>query len=121
MNPFPKSLIAALAFGALSIATLGQCQLAKLTASDAAFDDRFGDSVAATSRLSLVGALFDDAANQNSGSAWIFEQSSARVWAGTHIIPPEFAGLFGRAAAIGEGLAVFGSDARAYLFQESGD
>ena len=47
-------------------------QQAKLTASDAAADDFFGDSVAVSGDTAVVGAPWDDDAGLNSGSAYVF-------------------------------------------------
>jgi hypothetical protein len=48
-------------------------ETAKLTASDGAGNDRFGQSVAASGDTAVVGAYFDDhAANANQGSAYVF-------------------------------------------------
>ena len=48
-------------------------QQVKLTASDAAADDRFGRSVALSGDTALVGADLDDDAGDNSGSAYVYE------------------------------------------------
>ncbi len=45
---------------------------AKLTASDAAADDRFGTSVALSGDTALVGAYLDDDAGSSSGSAYVY-------------------------------------------------
>ncbi|MDB9961530.1 HYR domain-containing protein [Oceanihabitans sp.] len=50
---------------------------AKLTASDAAADDRFGLSVAILGDTAIVGAISNDDAGSNSGSAYFFEQATA--------------------------------------------
>ncbi len=50
----------------------------KLTASDAATDDQFGESVAVSGTTAVVGAFFDDDAGGNSGSAYVFDCSSFR-------------------------------------------
>jgi len=55
-------------------ATYGQ--VAKLTASDAAVDDYFGYSVAIDGATIVVGAIWDDDAGSNSGSAYVFEDES---------------------------------------------
>jgi len=47
-------------------------QLHKLTASDAASEDRFGWSVAISDNYAIVGAYFDDDNGSQSGSAYIF-------------------------------------------------
>jgi hypothetical protein len=48
-------------------------ETARLTASDGAPGDRFGNSVAISGERLLVGAIFDDDNGQNSGSAYVFE------------------------------------------------
>ncbi len=53
-------------------ATTGS-QLAKLTASDAAASDRFGQSVAISGNTAIVGALYNDDGGPESGSAYLFE------------------------------------------------
>ena len=53
---------------------------AKLTASDAAFEDRFGYSVSIDGAYAIVGAYTNDAAADQSGSAYIFKRSGT-TWA----------------------------------------
>ncbi len=55
-------------------------QQAKLTASDAGLDNRFGISVAIDGEYALVGAFFDDDFGTRSGSAYIFKRSGS-TWA----------------------------------------
>jgi hypothetical protein len=50
----------------------------KLTASDGAFDDRFGRRVAITGETIVIGAQHDDDAGSSSGSAYVFERSADR-------------------------------------------
>lgn len=50
-------------------------QMAKITASDAAADDRFGYSVAIDGNMVVVGAYGDDDRGSMSGSAYVFRQS----------------------------------------------
>ena len=52
---------------------------AKLTASDASASDRFGGSVSIDGDTIIVGALNDDDAGANSGSAYVFTRS-ASIW-----------------------------------------
>jgi len=47
-------------------------QQQKLTASDAAADDLFGRSVSVSGETAVVGAVLDDVAGSNSGSAYVF-------------------------------------------------
>ena len=49
-------------------------EVAKLTASDGAADDRFGWSVAISGDYAIVGAYLDDDKGSNSGSAYVFER-----------------------------------------------
>ena len=57
-------------------------QVAKLTAADAAADDRFGRSVAISGDTVIVGAIHDDDAGDDSGSAYLFarDQGGAGAW-----------------------------------------
>jgi hypothetical protein len=57
-------------------------QVAKLTASDAAADDRFGISVAISVDTVVAGAYLDDDGGTDSGSAYVFERNTggADVW-----------------------------------------
>ena len=48
----------------------------KLTASDAAVGDRFGYSVALSGNTAIVGAILDDDAGSQSGSAYLFDTAS---------------------------------------------
>ncbi len=66
----------------------------KLVASDAAPDDRFGSSVAASGDTAVVGAYRDDDAGTNSGSAYVFVRSGT-MWS-------EQAKLLGSDAALGD-------------------
>ena len=50
---------------------------AKLTASDAAFDDVFGESVTVSGDTAVVGAPGDDDAGTNSGSAYVFTRGGS--------------------------------------------
>ncbi|MFQ5983431.1 MAG: hypothetical protein ACE5KS_08670, partial [Woeseiaceae bacterium] len=50
-------------------------QQAKLIASDGAFADQFGRSVALAGDTAVIGAIFDDDAGTNSGSAYVFTRS----------------------------------------------
>ena len=48
----------------------------KLTASDGAFGDRFGESVAVDADTAIIGAIVDDDNGSNSGSAYVFAPAS---------------------------------------------
>jgi len=56
-----------------------RAQLAKLTAADAAANDHFGNSVALSGDTAVVGAVWDDDAGTDSGSAYVFVRSG-EVW-----------------------------------------
>ncbi|MCX7427752.1 MAG: Ig-like domain-containing protein [Planctomycetia bacterium] len=56
---------------------LGWLQVAKLTADDAASNDRFGWSVSISGSRAIVGAVYDDDLGSSSGSAYIFENIGA--------------------------------------------
>ena len=57
--------------------SLSMVQIEKLTASDAATDDRFGNSVAISDNTIVIGAVGDDGGGNNSGSAYIYERDAA--------------------------------------------
>ncbi len=83
-------------------------QQAKLTASDAASDDHFGESVSIDGDYAIVGSRLDDhAGGSNSGSAYVFTRSGG-VWA-------EQAKLTASDAAsddhFGESVSIFGDTA----------
>jgi hypothetical protein len=51
-------------------------ELFKLTATDAAAEDRFGSSVALSGNIAIVGAYLDDDAGAGSGSAYLYDAST---------------------------------------------
>ena len=57
-----------------------QCEVDKLTPSDAAGADEFGTSVSISGDTALVGAHRDDDAGSSSGSAYVFEKQRSAVW-----------------------------------------
>ncbi len=104
---------------------------AKLTASDAATYDRFGDSVAADGDTAVIGAPLDDDAAPESGSAYVFVRNGT-TWneqakltasdAATSDVFGESVAVDGDTAAIGSPLdddAGFDSGS-AYVFVRSG-
>ncbi len=103
----------------------------KLTASDAAYDDRFGSGVAISGDYVVVGAMYDDDGGSNSGSAYIFHYNGstwiqeAKITAGD---PGEDA-RFGSAVAIDGAYVVVGApyygaagsqNGAIYLFERNG-
>jgi hypothetical protein len=54
-------------------------QQAKMQASDAAFDDRFGSvvSISSDGNTAIIGAMYEDTSGSNAGSAYIFTRSGS--------------------------------------------
>ena len=101
----------------------------KITASDAAADDFFGESVAVGSGRIVVGAHNDDVNGSDSGSAYIFDLDGNQI---TKITASDGAGgdKFGQSVAIGSGRIVVGapydggnvsSSGSAYIFDLDGN
>ena len=57
---------------------LAQCEVAKLTASDAAKDDDFGRQVSVSGDAALIGVWFDDDAGSGSGSAYVYRYDGSK-------------------------------------------
>ena len=101
----------------------------KLTASDAAFSDRFGGSVALSGDRAIIGAPHKDDNAQDSGSAYIFGLDPAGKWTQQHKLlasDPATRKYFGHAVAIlgdraivgAYGNGVYGSyKGSAYIFE----
>jgi hypothetical protein len=91
----------------------GFAQEAKLVASDAAFDDRFGTSVAIDANTVLVGAPNDDVLNNaNQGSAYVFVRSGSNWTQQTKLLVTIGAAAnqqFGSAVAVSGNTAVIGA------------
>ena len=100
---------------------------AKLTASDAAAEDRFGWSVAISGNTAIAGAYGNDDSGNNSGSAYIFIKDGG-IWNEQAKLTPSDATpfkIFGYSVAISGDTAVVGAhgDANsgsAYVFVRSG-
>jgi hypothetical protein len=88
-------------------------QVAKLTASDAATDDRFGQSVAIDGGTVVVGAYLDDDAGANSGSVYVSRTSDGGATYGqvAKLTASDGASsdLFGYSVAIDGGTVVVGA------------
>ena len=105
----------------------------KLTASDAAAGDTFGTEVSISGNVALVSAPYNDDNGTDSGSAYVFANSSGNTWTEvTKLTAGATAGdIFGEAAFISGNVVVIGaqqndqggSDAgAAYVFvQNSGN
>jgi hypothetical protein len=95
----------------------------KLTASDAAWNDDFGTSVALSGDTAVVGAPFDDDAGSASGSAYVFVRSGTR-WSQQQKLTASDAAPnddFGLAVALSGDTAVVGAENNsAYVFVRSG-
>jgi hypothetical protein len=115
--------------GSAYIFDLDGTQLVKITASDGAFDDRFGRSVAVGNGRIVVGAYADDVgANTDQGSAYIFDLDGTQL---AKITASDGAAYdnFGNSVAIGNGRIVVGapgdddngfSSGSAYIFDLAG-
>ena len=84
---------------------------AKLTASDAATLDRFGNSVAISGDSVIVGAFLDDDAGPASGSAYIFTRSGTTWTEQDKLTAPEAAAsdFFGSPVAISGNTVIIGA------------
>jgi hypothetical protein len=85
-------------------------QIAKLTAADAAAGDRFGQSVAISRNIAVVGAPNDNHSGVSSaGSAYLFNVTTGQQLA--KLTAPDAAGsdLFGTSVAISGNTAIVGS------------
>ncbi len=104
----------------------------KLTASDGAADDRFGNSVSVSGTRAMVGAFWDDDDGSNSGSAYVFERGSDGAWSQIKLTPEDGAAnhWFGRGVSISGDIAVAGAPrdgdngtraGAAYVFERASD
>ena len=84
-------------------------QIAKLLANDGAAGDLFGQSVAISGATAIVGALFDDDNGSASGSAYLFDTTTARQL--FKLLPDDGAALdvFGNSVAISGATAIVGA------------
>ena len=98
-------------------------QLAKLTASDGAYGDYFGHSVAISGSTVVVGAWGDDTVKgTNSGSAYLFDRSGKQL-AKLTASDGNSGDNFGMSVAIANSTVVVGANGyagSAYLFDKSG-
>ncbi|QDT00671.1 FG-GAP repeat protein [Adhaeretor mobilis] len=75
-------------------------QLTKLTANDAAANDRFGFSVAISGGTAIVGAVFDDDGGSSSGSAYLFDVTTGNQLAKLTASDAAGGDLFGHSVAM---------------------
>jgi hypothetical protein len=96
------------ASGSAYIFDLDGSQLAKITASDGAVSDLFGQSVAVGSGRIVVGSPYDDDDGSLSGSAYIFDLDGNQL---TKITASDAAAgdVFGELVAVGSGRIVVGA------------
>jgi len=106
-------------------------EVAKLMASDAAVDDKFGTSVAVSSELAIVGSPF---AEDNSGTAYVFQrdEGGADNWGEVEKLTASDAALgdfFGDSVAVSGEVAIVGASynddagnasGSAYIYLEPG-
>ncbi len=86
-----------------------KAQLHKVTPNDRAIGDWFGDSIAIEHGILAVGSVSDDALGRNSGSAYLFDTSTA--WQVAKIVPSDGAAYdgFGSSIAINNGVVAVGA------------
>ncbi|MFK7758408.1 MAG: hypothetical protein AB8C13_00500 [Phycisphaerales bacterium] len=84
-------------------------QLFKLTASDAVAFDLFGQSVAVSGTLAIIGAAGNDDAGSSSGSAYIFDTTTGQQLLKIAAIDAAEVNQFGYSVAISGNRAVVGS------------
>ena len=115
------------ASGSAYIFDLNGNQLTKITASDGAANDAFGDSVAVGCGRIVVGAPYADSNGSNSGSAYIFDLNGNQL---AKITPSSDAAAddwFGNSVAVGCGRIVVGAyrdesiTGSAYVFDLDGN
>lgn len=110
----------------------GWTQQAKLTARDGAAGDQFGRTVAISGNTVIVGALEDDDAGENSGSAYVFTRTGNTWTQQAKLIASDGTAnsLFGSAVAISGNTAIVGAwgddekgsaSGAAYIFTRSGN
>ncbi len=88
--------------------TTGQ-ELFKITASDAAEDDRFGLSVGISGSTAVVGAFLDDDAGGDSGSAYLFDATTGQELFKLTASDAAAGDWFGFAVAISGTTAIIGA------------
>ena len=94
-------------------------QVAKLTADDAAADDRFGYSVSVSGDRALVGAGWDDDGGLDSGSAYVFERDGGGTWSQVAKLTADDAAAsrFGVSVSVDGDDALVGATGSAYVFE----
>jgi hypothetical protein len=96
---------------ALSCPAFASCEQAKLSASDANADDRFGVSVAIDGNIAVVGAYQNDSNGPDSGAVYVYELSGSQ-WVQQQKLTASDASTgdqFGRSVAVYGNTIVVGS------------
>ena len=126
-NEFFSTMLAGGVVAALALAssTLGQTELAKLTATDGQASDNFGNAVAISGNHAIVGAIFEDASlstTNNAGAAYIFRAESGTWVQEAKLVASDRAAgdNFGAAVAISGDIAVVGAWLDSHLAISSG-
>jgi len=108
-------------------------QAQKLTASDGQGGDEFGNSVAVSGDVIIVGAWDDDDIGWNGGSAYVFEHGARGAWTqAAKLLPSDgrFLMNFGYSVAVSADLALIGApggdgqvewSGAAYIFERTAD
>ena len=87
-------------------------QAAKLTASDGAAEDTFGEKVSVSGNRIIVGGQLNDDSGVNSGAAYVFERNSDGTWSETTKLLAEDGAAgdeFGIGVGISGGIAFIGA------------
>ena len=84
-------------------------QLFKLTATDAAANDRFGNSIAISGNTVIVGAYQDDDGGSQSGSAYVFDVTTGNQLFKLTATDATVSDLFGFSVAISGNTAIVGA------------
>ncbi|MEE8468210.1 MAG: FG-GAP repeat protein, partial [Planctomycetota bacterium] len=119
-----------LGLGALASQGLAQCEVQKLTASNAGCYDKYGQAVAIDGTTALVGAYLHDGGEANTGSVYVYELTPAG-WVQTAELvsgDPNLGDTFGEAVAISGDTALVtapgddeagGAAGAAYIFKRT--
>ncbi|MCH8304486.1 MAG: choice-of-anchor D domain-containing protein, partial [Candidatus Marinimicrobia bacterium] len=124
-------LLCAVALSAISQPAYAQINGFKITASDAAAFDEFGESVSISGDYAVVGTPFDDDNGTNSGSAYIFKRTGESWTQEAKLLPSDAAtdDFFGFSVSISGDYAVVGGQGdddngsgsgSAYVFKRTG-
>jgi cysteine-rich repeat protein len=89
----------------------------KLQAPDRTSTDLFGNAVAASADVIVIGAYLDDPIGQDSGSAYVFRRSGASWSFEQKLVAPAYDAIeFGKTVGIGDGFLAVGRIQRSEIF-----